>query len=69
MFHLLLVPYSSSRVDNSSTVSNELINMLKILGENYEDILCVLQLEYFDLLSPLIQDQSDQPKEPVCYVM
>ena len=23
----------------------------------------------FNLLSPLIQDQSDQPKEPVCYIM
>ena len=68
MFHFLLVPYSSNRVD-SSTASKELTKLLKTPVENYENTLCVLQLEYFNLLSPLIQDQSDQPKEPVCYIM
>ncbi|XP_065913927.1 vacuolar protein sorting-associated protein 35-like [Dysidea avara] len=93
-----------SQVDSNSAAGKELTKLLRIPVENYDDTLCVLQLEYypkvlqlfdyqgrkqlavhlattivekcmyittpdaseslFSLLAPLIQDQSDQPKEP-----
>ncbi|XP_065915145.1 vacuolar protein sorting-associated protein 35-like isoform X2 [Dysidea avara] len=93
------------QVDGNSIAGEELTRLVMMLLENYDDTLCVLQLEYypkmlqlfdyqgrkqlavhlattivekymyittpdalrslFNLLSPLIQDQSDQLKEPL----
>jgi len=49
---------SFNRVESNSTAGKELTKLLKIPVENYEDTLCVLQLEYYPKVLQLFDYQG-----------